>query len=144
MAAPTSTIDLATPTGAEIPVEERSPEEVRSVGRYPPRPPGVAALNRAFDVTPAGLVTAIITELGVARPPYDKSLRRLVEAAPHRLPLRPVRPCRLGTVGLPRQDLTNSTVLSDRVGMAATRSPRRSPRSAAWGSGPSSVGLPSG
>jgi methylthioribose-1-phosphate isomerase len=89
VAAPTSTIDLATRTGAGIPVEERSPEEVRKVGRSRLAPPGVAALNRAFDVTPAALVTAIITELGVAHPPYEKSLRRLVEAAPHRLPLRP-------------------------------------------------------
>ena len=51
-------------------------------------PRGIPALNRAFDVTPAALVTAIVTELGVAHPPYGKSLRRLVEAAPHRLPLR--------------------------------------------------------
>jgi methylthioribose-1-phosphate isomerase len=89
VAAPTSTIDLATATGAGIPVEERSPEEVRRVGRSRLAPAGMAALNRAFDVTPAALVTAIITELGVAHPPYDRSLRRLVEAAPHRLPLRP-------------------------------------------------------
>jgi methylthioribose-1-phosphate isomerase len=89
VAAPTSTIDLATRTGAGIPVEERSPEEVRTIGRSRLAPPGVSALNRAFDVTPADLVTAIVTELGLARPPYDKSLRRLVEAAPHRLPLRP-------------------------------------------------------
>ena len=88
VAAPTSTIDLATPTGAGIPVEERSPDEVRRVGRARVAPPGFPALNRAFDVTPAALVTAIVTELGLARPPYDKSLRRLVEAAPHRLPLR--------------------------------------------------------
>ena len=89
VAAPTSTIDLATRTGADIPVEERSPEEVRKVGRSRLAPPRVAALNRAFDITPADLVTAIITELGVAHPPYDQSLRRLVEAAPHRLPLKP-------------------------------------------------------
>jgi methylthioribose-1-phosphate isomerase len=88
VAAPTSTIDLATPTGTAIPVEERSPDEVHQVGSSRLSPPGFAALNRAFDVTPAALVTAIITELGVAHPPYDRSLRRLVEAAPHRLPLR--------------------------------------------------------
>jgi methylthioribose-1-phosphate isomerase len=88
VAAPTSTIDLATATGAGIPVEERSPEEVRLVGRSRLAPAGFSVLNRAFDVTPAALVTAIITELGLARPPYDMSLRRLVEAAPHRLPLR--------------------------------------------------------
>jgi methylthioribose-1-phosphate isomerase len=89
VAAPTSTIDLATATGAAIPVEERSQDEVHHVGRSRLSPPGMAALNRAFDVTPAALVTAIVTELGLARPPYDMSLRRLVEAAPHRLPLRP-------------------------------------------------------
>ena len=88
VAAPTSTIDLATPSGVHIPVEERSPDEVRRVGGTTLAPPGIAILNRAFDVTPAGLVTAIVTELGVARPPYDKSLRRLVEAAPHQRPLR--------------------------------------------------------
>jgi methylthioribose-1-phosphate isomerase len=88
VAAPTSTIDLATKTGADIPVEERPPDEVHIVGGARLSPDGVAALNRAFDVTPASLVTAIVTELGVARPPYDLSLRRLVEAAPHRLPLR--------------------------------------------------------
>jgi methylthioribose-1-phosphate isomerase len=88
VAAPTSTIDLATPDGAAIPVEERSPDEVRRVGGAILAPPGVAALNRAFDVTPAAMVTAIVTELGVAHPPYDKSLRRLVEAAPRRRPLR--------------------------------------------------------
>jgi methylthioribose-1-phosphate isomerase len=92
VAAPTSTIDLATSSGAHIPVEERSPDEVRRVGGATLAPPGIAALNRAFDVTPAGLVTAIVTELGVARAPYDKSLRRLVEAAPYQRPLRSVRP----------------------------------------------------
>jgi methylthioribose-1-phosphate isomerase len=89
VAAPTSTIDLATPSGDAIPVEERSPDEVHQVGSSRLSPPGVAALNRAFDVTPAALVTAIITEVGVAHPPYEKSLRRLVQAAPHELPLRP-------------------------------------------------------
>ena len=88
VAAPTSTIDLATKTGGDIPVEERSADEVHTVGGSRLSPEGVAALNRAFDVTPAALVTAIVTELGVARPPYDMSLRRLVEAAPHRLHLR--------------------------------------------------------
>jgi methylthioribose-1-phosphate isomerase len=89
VAAPTATIDLSTPTGADIPVEERSPDEVRRVGRSRLAPPGFAALNRAFDVTPAALVSAIVTEVGVARPPYEKSLRRLVEVAPHRRSLRP-------------------------------------------------------
>jgi methylthioribose-1-phosphate isomerase len=69
--APTSTVDLETATGAEIPIEERDPGEVSS--RFPAR-------NPAFDVTPAELITAIVTELGVHRPPYDESLPRPVAA----------------------------------------------------------------
>jgi methylthioribose-1-phosphate isomerase len=65
--APTSTLDPATPTGAEIPIEQRDGAEV--TGRFPAR-------NPAFDVTPASLITAIVTELGVHRPPYEGSLRR--------------------------------------------------------------------
>jgi methylthioribose-1-phosphate isomerase len=70
--APTSTIDPATSTGAEITVEQRSADEVTD--RFP-------ALNPAFDVTPAALVTAIVTELGVHRPPYSNSLRAAVESS---------------------------------------------------------------
>jgi methylthioribose-1-phosphate isomerase len=63
--APTSTVDLRTPTGAEIPIEERDPTEITD--RFPAR-------NPAFDVTPADLVAAIVTERGVHRPPYTESL----------------------------------------------------------------------
>jgi len=63
--APTSTIDLATRTGGEIPIEERDPSEVTTRFR---------ARNPAFDVTPAGLITAIVTEHGVHREPYAESL----------------------------------------------------------------------
>jgi len=69
--APTSTIDLDTPSGAEIPIEERDPGEVSS--RFPAR-------NPAFDVTPAELITAIVTELGVHRAPYSESLAGAVAA----------------------------------------------------------------
>jgi methylthioribose-1-phosphate isomerase len=69
--APTSTVDLETATGAEIPIEERDPAEVSS--RFPAR-------NPAFDVTPAELITAIVTELGGHRPPYAESLPRPVAA----------------------------------------------------------------
>jgi methylthioribose-1-phosphate isomerase len=75
VAAPTSTIDLATPTGAAIPVEERPDDEVVSIAGERIAPEGVGAANRAFDVTPARLVTAIVTEHGVLRPPYDDALR---------------------------------------------------------------------
>jgi methylthioribose-1-phosphate isomerase len=67
--APTSTVDLATPTGAEIPIEERSPDEITT--RF-------AARNPAFDVTPAALIAAIVTEEGIHRAPYAESLAVLV------------------------------------------------------------------
>jgi methylthioribose-1-phosphate isomerase len=64
--APTSTVDLETPTGTDIPIEERAAAEVTD--RFEAR-------NPAFDVTPAGLITAVVTELGVHRSPYEESLR---------------------------------------------------------------------
>ncbi|HWI05589.1 MAG TPA: S-methyl-5-thioribose-1-phosphate isomerase [Acidimicrobiales bacterium] len=70
VAAPMSTVDRDCPTGAGIPIERRSGDEVTSIEGHRIAPAGVAAENRAFDVTPAGLVTAIITEEGVFRPPY--------------------------------------------------------------------------
>ena len=75
VAAPTSTIDLATPTGAAITVEERPEDEVVRIGTERIAPDGVAAANRAFDVTPARFVTAIVTERGVLRSPYEDALR---------------------------------------------------------------------
>lgn len=75
VAAPTSTIDLAI-KAEEIVIEERKPEEVLRVGRSRIAPRGAAALNPAFDLTPKELVTAIITEDGVFRPPYDFSPSR--------------------------------------------------------------------
>jgi methylthioribose-1-phosphate isomerase len=76
-AAPTSTVDLATRRWTDIPIEERSPREVVRIGPVRIAPAGVRAANPAFDVTPARFVTAIVTERGVARPPYGASLRRL-------------------------------------------------------------------
>ncbi len=77
VAAPWSTIDLQTPDGSRIPIEQRSPREVTHVAGTQIVPDGVRVENPAFDVTPANYVTAIITERGVARPPYDESLARL-------------------------------------------------------------------
>jgi methylthioribose-1-phosphate isomerase len=82
VAAPVSTFDLATPTGAEIPIEERSAEEVSHFAGRRLIPRGVAVRHPAFDITPHALVTAIICERGVARPPYTESLRALVDAKP--------------------------------------------------------------
>jgi methylthioribose-1-phosphate isomerase len=70
VAAPFSTIDPSLPSGQEIPIEERDPAEVRRVGAQPTAPEATPVYNPAFDVTPAGLITAIITERGVFRPPY--------------------------------------------------------------------------
>jgi len=68
VAAPSSTVDLATPDGAAIPIEERAAEEVAALGGQRTVPAGVQVWNPAFDVTPAGLVTAIITDRGVFAP----------------------------------------------------------------------------
>jgi methylthioribose-1-phosphate isomerase len=76
--APASTIDLATTSGAAIEIEERDPDEVRTIlGRARLTPIGSPARNPAFDVTPATLVTAIVTEHGVAYAPYEEPLARL-------------------------------------------------------------------
>lgn len=78
VAAPLSTVDLACRSGGAIPIERRPAEEVTRVGGRLVAPRGVAVENRAFDVTPAELVTAIVTDEGIARPPYETDLARLV------------------------------------------------------------------
>jgi len=77
VAAPLSTIDLSLGSGDEIPIEERNPEEILSLRGVRIAEEGVDVYNPAFDVTPASLVTAFITEAGVARPPLDSALREL-------------------------------------------------------------------
>jgi len=77
VAAPFSTIDISLQSGSQIPIEERSPEEVTCLGGIRLAPEGVRVWNPAFDVTPARLVSAIITERGVLRSPYDRSIREL-------------------------------------------------------------------
>ncbi len=79
VAAPLSTVDLNTPTGDEIPIEERDRTEVTHVKNIQLAPDGVGITNYAFDVTPNDLVTAIITEKGVARAPYTESLKAQFE-----------------------------------------------------------------
>ncbi len=78
VAAPSSTVDFGTPTGAEIHIEERLPDEVRRLAGKPIAPSGVEVLNPAFDVTPAALISGIVTERGVALAPYESSLPRLL------------------------------------------------------------------
>jgi methylthioribose-1-phosphate isomerase len=81
VAAPLSTIDLSILSGDQIPIEERGEEEVRGFGGVLTAPEAVAIANPAFDVTPARYVTAIITERGIARAPYEKSLAGLGEGS---------------------------------------------------------------
>lgn len=79
VAAPLSTIDLNTPTGKEIPIEERNEREVTHIRENQLAPEGVGVSNPAFDVTPAEFIAGIITEKGVARAPYTESLKGLFE-----------------------------------------------------------------
>jgi methylthioribose-1-phosphate isomerase len=81
VAAPISTVDLATPDGSGIPIENRNAKEVSHIAGKQMVPDGVEIENPAFDVTPAKYVTAIITERGIARAPYEDSLRKLAEEA---------------------------------------------------------------
>jgi methylthioribose-1-phosphate isomerase len=80
VAAPLSTIDLATPDGDHIPIEQRNPREITHLGSTRLTPEGAGVWNPAFDVTPHRLVTGIITERGIARPSYETSLKALFEA----------------------------------------------------------------
>lgn len=78
VAAPVSTLDLRAASGAEIPIEERSPDEVTHLAGKRVAAEGVQVFNPAFDVTPARYVSAIVTEKGVARAPYERSLPLLL------------------------------------------------------------------
>jgi len=77
VAAPISTLDLSIPDGSHIPIEERDPDEVRKIMGVPIAPTDAKVANPAFDVTPNRYVHAIITEKGIARPPFQESLRDL-------------------------------------------------------------------
>ena len=81
VAAPLTTLDLKLKSGEEIPIEERDKKEVTHIREYQLAPDGVGVHNPAFDVTPNHLITAIITDKGVARPPYDETLKQLFEEA---------------------------------------------------------------
>jgi len=81
VAAPVSTFDLTLASGDLIPIEERSPDEVTHFRGLPVAPEAIEAKHPAFDVTPARYVTAIVCERGVARAPYEESLRKLAQPA---------------------------------------------------------------
>ncbi len=78
VAAPTSTIDLSLTSGYQIPIEERSPQEVTHIRGMPIAPTDVRAANPAFDITPSGYIAAMITEKGIVRAPYTEALRAMV------------------------------------------------------------------
>ncbi len=77
VAAPTTTIDLSLISGYQIPIEERSPEEVTHIRGRPIAPKGIKAANPAFDITPYGYITAIVTEKGIVRSPYAEGLETI-------------------------------------------------------------------
>ena len=79
VAAPLSTVDMNCPTGEEIPIEERNVREITHIQDIQLSPEGIDVSNYAFDVTPNDLVTAIITERGVARAPYTESLKKMFD-----------------------------------------------------------------
>lgn len=79
VAAPLTTLDLTLKSGEEIPIEERDEKEVTHIREYQLAPDGISVHNPAFDVTPNHLITAIITDKGVARPPYEEALKQLFE-----------------------------------------------------------------
>jgi len=81
VAAPLTTLDLKLKSGEEIPIEERDEKEVTHIREYQLAPDGIGVHNPAFDVTPNHLITAIITDKGVARPPYTAALKQLFEQA---------------------------------------------------------------
>ena len=86
VAAPLSTIDLSTPDGEHIPIEERDQREVTHFGSSRLTPEGATIRNPAFDVTPHRYIAGIITEKGIIRPPYTESLRDafgIIESARH-------------------------------------------------------------
>lgn len=81
VAAPVSTLDPGTPDGSRIQIEERAQEEVLSIRGFRTAPESAVAWNPAFDVTPAELITAIVTEVGIVRPPYGQNLQEAIKAA---------------------------------------------------------------
>jgi methylthioribose-1-phosphate isomerase len=84
VAAPLSTIDLSTPDGDRIPIEERDQREVTHLGSSRLTPEGAFIRNPAFDVTPARYITGIITERGIFNPPFSESLRAAIDLAEFR------------------------------------------------------------
>jgi methylthioribose-1-phosphate isomerase len=77
IAAPSTTVDISTPTGKEIPIEERDKEEITNWYGRKIAPEGIKVFNPAFDVTPHDLITAIVTDRGIIYPPFDENIKRM-------------------------------------------------------------------
>lgn len=82
VAAPLSSIDMALPSGSEIPIEERDGRELRETGKQMTAPPNAPVYNPAFDVTPAELITAFITEKGIVRPDFSRAFNEITGLKP--------------------------------------------------------------
>jgi methylthioribose-1-phosphate isomerase len=87
VAAPLSTIDASLRSGDDIPIEERQPDEVTHLGDHQIAPTGVGVLNPAFDITPHEYIHAIITEVGVLRPPLEQSIIQAVSGLAPAMPV---------------------------------------------------------
>jgi methylthioribose-1-phosphate isomerase len=96
--APTSTVDLSIPSGDQITIEERSADEVTSIRGTRVAPNGISVANPAFDVTPARLITAIVTERGVIHPPFSAGLEQHVAPGDH--PVEPIATALAGAEGI--------------------------------------------
>src|SRR4026208_355139 len=81
VAAPLTTLDLSLASGDQIPIEERDSTEITHIREHQLGPDGVKVHNPAFDITPNNLIAAIITDKGIARPPYVESLKKFFERA---------------------------------------------------------------
>ena len=77
IAAPSTTVDMKTLTGKDIPIEERDPDEITNWYGRRIAPENVKVYNPAFDVTPHELITAIVTDKGIVYPPYDENIKKL-------------------------------------------------------------------
>jgi methylthioribose-1-phosphate isomerase len=77
IAAPSTTVDINTPTGKDIPIEERNPDEIINWYGRKIAPAGIKVFNPAFDVTPNDLITAIVTDRGIIYPPFEENIKRM-------------------------------------------------------------------
>jgi methylthioribose-1-phosphate isomerase len=127
--APTTTVDLSVASGAKIPIEERAASEVTGVLGRAVAPAGTYAVNPAFDVTPARLITAIVTETGVATSPFAAALSKLMNGSPSRV-ARAKPPARPRSAPPARKSAPKKPVRAAARKPARTTKPARSAKTA--------------